>query len=109
MASKILKAVGDLNRSRFHPPSSLSLCRQPISLVWQYRKIHIMYVPHGRHALGSNLSLAQALKLLYGKILRDLKKLPAASAYRKYTEEVVNTRLGHVESVRHSESILSVE
>lgn len=42
----------------------------------------------------------QTLKLLYGKILRDLKKFPEASTYRKHTEEIVNHRLGHVESVR---------
>ncbi|CAF1002364.1 unnamed protein product [Adineta steineri] len=39
-----------------------------------------------------------ALKLLYGKILRDLKKIPATAIYRKYTEDIINTRLGHVES-----------
>ncbi|CAF2857951.1 unnamed protein product [Rotaria sp. Silwood2] len=39
-----------------------------------------------------------ALKLLYGKILRDLKSIPETSAYRKYTEDIVNSRLEHVEN-----------
>ncbi|CAF0756037.1 unnamed protein product [Didymodactylos carnosus] len=37
-----------------------------------------------------------SLKLLYGKILRDLKKIPDNSAYRKYTEELTQSRLQHV-------------
>ncbi|CAF1504526.1 unnamed protein product [Adineta ricciae] len=39
-----------------------------------------------------------ALKLLYGKILRDLKKIPETSVYRKYTEDTINSRLAHVEN-----------
>jgi hypothetical protein len=39
------------------------------------------------------------LKLLYGKILRELKQIPETSVYRKNTEDIVNTRLGHVENV----------
>ena len=43
--------------------------------------------------------------MLYGKILRDLKKMPETSAYRKYTEDIVSTRLGHVESVSDAERL----
>ncbi|CAH1398116.1 unnamed protein product [Nezara viridula] len=35
---------------------------------------------------------AHVLTLLYGKIIRVLNKMPASSAYRKYTEEIVSTR-----------------
>lgn len=35
---------------------------------------------------------AHVLTLLYGKIIRVLNKMPASSAYRRYTEEVVSTR-----------------
>lgn len=48
----------------------------------------------------------QALNLLYGKILRDLKKIPETSAYRKHTEEIVNSRLTHVQTVRQSINVL---
>ncbi len=53
-----------------------------------------------------NLIFLQSLKLLYGKILRDLKKIPETSAYRKYTEDVINSRLQHVESVRDHTNII---
>lgn len=33
------------------------------------------------------------LRVLYGKILKVLKKAPPNAAYRKYTEEIVQTRL----------------
>ncbi|CAF1043363.1 unnamed protein product [Rotaria sp. Silwood1] len=39
-----------------------------------------------------------ALKLLYGKILRDLKSIPETSSYRKHTEDIINSRLEHVEN-----------
>lgn len=33
------------------------------------------------------------LRILYGKILRILKKIPPEAAYRRYTEEIVKSRL----------------
>ncbi|GLH14498.1 hypothetical protein R5R35_008949 [Gryllus longicercus] len=38
------------------------------------------------------------LNVLYGKILRALQKMPAESAYKKYTEEIVNERCQIVKS-----------
>ncbi len=48
----------------------------------------------------------QALRLLYGKILRDLNKFPETSAYKKYTEDIIKSRLQHVESVRDQWDII---
>ncbi|CAO1327115.1 unnamed protein product [Diamesa serratosioi] len=38
------------------------------------------------------------LTALYGKILRALSKMPSDASYRKYTEQIVNDRLRHVQS-----------
>lgn len=40
------------------------------------------------------------LKLIYSRILRALQEIPATSAYRRYTEEMVMNRLSFVENVR---------
>lgn len=40
------------------------------------------------------------LTALYGKILRALSKMPSDASYRKYTEQIVNDRLKHVQTVR---------
>lgn len=34
----------------------------------------------------------------YGRILRGLEKMPETSAYRKYTQEIVQSRLAQVEA-----------
>lgn len=39
------------------------------------------------------------LQVVYGKVLRALQKIPPHAAYRKYTEELVNTRLQIVKEV----------
>uniref|UniRef100_A0A7E4V8S9 NADH dehydrogenase [ubiquinone] 1 alpha subcomplex subunit 5 n=1 Tax=Panagrellus redivivus TaxID=6233 RepID=A0A7E4V8S9_PANRE len=38
------------------------------------------------------------LKVIYGRILRSLQQIPATSAYRKYTEDIVSNRLSLVEN-----------
>lgn len=39
------------------------------------------------------------LQVVYGKVLRALQRIPPQAAYRKYTEELVNTRLQIVKEV----------
>lgn len=38
------------------------------------------------------------LTTLYGRILRAVEKMPETAAYRKYTEDIVKSRLAAVES-----------
>ncbi|KAK7571778.1 hypothetical protein V9T40_014250 [Parthenolecanium corni] len=46
------------------------------------------------------------LQIVYGKVLRALQKIPPHAAYRKYTEELVNTRL---QIVKESKTIEEIE
>ncbi|KAF5298183.1 hypothetical protein FQA39_LY02607 [Lamprigera yunnana] len=46
----------------------------------------------GLTGLAVNAAPHYTLTVLYGKILRTLKKMPESSAYRKYTEQVVSER-----------------
>lgn len=39
------------------------------------------------------------LGVLYGKILRTIRKMPEEASYRKYTEEIVSTRAKIVQEV----------
>jgi hypothetical protein len=55
----------------------------------------------------TQIYIFQTLKLLYGKILRDLKKIPETASYRKYTEDTINSRLQHVESVGERRKLIS--
>ena len=43
--------------------------------------------------------LLQTLKVLYEKLLLSLQKIPEASAYRRYTEQIANERLQLVKAV----------
>lgn len=45
------------------------------------------------------------LRVVYGKILKVLKKIPPHAAYRKYTEEIVQTRLQAVIDSKNYEEI----
>lgn len=45
------------------------------------------------------------LRVLYGKILKVLKKAPPNAAYRKYTEEIVQNRLQAVIDSKNYEEI----
>ncbi|MRA75746.1 hypothetical protein GH890_30300, partial [Bacillus thuringiensis] len=38
------------------------------------------------------------LMVVYDKILRTLKKMPADTAYRRHTEVIIQERLGHVKA-----------
>ncbi|KAI0212786.1 NADH dehydrogenase [ubiquinone] 1 alpha subcomplex subunit 5 [Lamellibrachia satsuma] len=39
------------------------------------------------------------LTVVYDKILRTLKKMPADASYRRHTEVIIQERLGHVKAV----------
>uniref|UniRef100_A0A8C7XZR6 NADH dehydrogenase [ubiquinone] 1 alpha subcomplex subunit 5 n=1 Tax=Oryzias sinensis TaxID=183150 RepID=A0A8C7XZR6_9TELE len=41
----------------------------------------------------------ERLRILYSKILASLQTMPKDAAYRKYTEQLISERFGHVKAV----------
>uniref|UniRef100_A0A4D5RAJ1 NADH dehydrogenase (Ubiquinone) 1 alpha subcomplex subunit 5 n=1 Tax=Scolopendra viridis TaxID=118503 RepID=A0A4D5RAJ1_SCOVI len=53
-------------------------------------------------------AVKKVLNILYGKVLRTLQKMPEDSVYRKSTEQIINHRLGVVNSEKNVQKIEEV-